>query len=162
MTLCKIILTFISFIAVACQHDTEAISEKEFRRLMTQLADSWTTQNTDKAVECFTNDAIYMQPPDEQLYIGHEQLRPFFKALKKGTVMKLHNIWFNRKNQTGAAEFTFGNSISKQSVTGVIVIAIEHGRIKEWREYFISGPIDFDEFTSTENKEWKWTIKNYP
>jgi hypothetical protein len=152
-----LILTLIS-----CQHDNQSIDEREFMTLMNQLADAWTNQNTDLAVGCFTQDAIYTQPPDEQFYEGHKQLRPFFAALKKGTVMKFHNLWFDKEKQIGAGEFTFGNRESKNGVTGVTIVTIENKKIKTWREYFISGPIEFDNFISTDNKNWKWTIKNYP
>ncbi len=158
----KIILTICILTFVSCQKDTGTIEKSEFIQLMNQLADSWTSQNTDSAIECFASDAVYMQPPDEQFYKGHEQLRPFFGALEKGTVMKFHNIWFDKEKQMGAAEFTFGNNGSKKAVTGVTIVTVERGKIKTWREYFIAGPIDFDDFISTENKEWKWTIENYP
>jgi ketosteroid isomerase-like protein len=149
-----LILTLIS-----CQHDNQSIDDKEFTTLLNQLADAWTNQNTDLAVACFTQDAIYMQPPEEQFYEGHKQLRPFFAALKKGTVMKFHNLWFDKEKQMGAGEFTFGNSESKNGVTGVAIVTIRNGKIRTWREYFIRGPIDF---ISTDNKNWKWTIENYP
>ncbi len=158
----KIILTVCILTFLSCQQNTGTIDKNEFILLMNQLADSWTSQDTDSAIECFASDAIYMQPPDQQFYKGHEQLRPFFGALEKGTVMKFHNIWFDKEKQMGAAEFTFGNSGSVKAVTGVTIVTVEERKIKKWREYFIAGPINFDDFISLENKEWKWTIENYP
>jgi hypothetical protein len=156
------LFVFCLFIVYSCKPYSNQTNAHEFNALMSQLAKAWTTQNTDMAIECFASDAVYMQPPDEQLYIGHDQLRPFFGALKEGTVMTIHNTSFDPEKQIGAAEFTFGNVKSGNAVTGVTIVAVENGKIKTWREYFISGPIDFEDFISTENKKWKWTIDNYP
>jgi ketosteroid isomerase-like protein len=150
----------LAVVLISCERNEERITHEEFGKLMRQLAEAWTNQDVDSALECFTADAVYMQPPAEQFYKGHEQLRPYFGAIKQGTFMKFHNLWFDKEKQTGAAEFTFANTES--GVTGVTVVSLEKGKIKHWREYFISGPIDFDEFISTENKDWKWHIGNYP
>ena len=146
---------------LSCRLDN-GITDNDFTVLMNKLADSWSTQNTESSIECFTSDAVYYQPPDEQFYKGHQQLRPYFNALKKGTTMKFHNLWFDTDKQIGVGEFTFGNSESQTAVTGVTVVTIRDKKISAWREYFIEGPSDFEEFISTEGKEWKWHIGNYP
>ncbi|AQG78988.1 hypothetical protein AWR27_06390 [Spirosoma montaniterrae] len=138
------------------------MDDARFRELMNQLATAWTTQNTQQALACFTPDAVYMQPPDQQFYRGHTQLKPYFGALKKGTTMTFHNLWFDEQKQTGTGEFTFGNTLTKSAVTGVAVVQLQNGKISFWREYFVKGPLDFREFISTENKAWKWHIGNYP
>jgi ketosteroid isomerase-like protein len=152
----------LTIIAISCERNDERITHNVFKKLVHQLAEAWTNQDVDSALECFTAEAVYMQPPAEQFYKGHAQLRPYFGAIKAGTFMKVHNLWFDQEKQTGAVEFTFANSNSGNGVTGVAIVSLEKGKIKHWREYFISGPIDFDEFISTENKDWKWHIGNYP
>lgn len=156
-----ILISFSTMILTSCKHQKAAFDEKDFTDLMQQLAHAWTTQNTDLALSCFTVDAIYIQPPDEQFYEGHEHLRPLFAAIKEGTSMHFHHLWFDENEQTGVGEFTFGNPGKTTGVTGVAVVSIEHGKIKTWREYFIQGPIDFKEFISTEGKNWKWHIGQY-
>jgi hypothetical protein len=84
MKIKQFIPTFFILPFISCQPDNQSINEKEFALLMNRLAGAWTNQHTDLAVGCFDKEAIYMQPPDQQLYQGHEQLRPFFAALKKG------------------------------------------------------------------------------
>ncbi len=64
------------------------VNQPEFRDLMERLARGWSTQDTDLALSCFTPDAVYMEPPDVQLYVGHDQLRPYFAALTPGTYMR--------------------------------------------------------------------------
>lgn len=146
----------------ACRPNRAATSTREFEALMHRLAEAWTTQNTDAALACFTDDATYTQPPDQQFYQGRAQLKAYFGALKKGTTMRFHHLWFDETTQSGAGEFTFGSTTTRQGVTGVVVVSLHDGRIKTWREYFVKGPLDFDEFIATEGKNWKWHIGNYP
>jgi len=151
-----------ALLASCRQVEDDRLSKSEFDDLMNGLAAAWSDQNTDEAVNCFTADALYMQPPDEQFYTGHLQLTAYFGALKNGTVMTFHNLWFDAEKQSGAGEFTFGNTETQSAVTGVVVVSLKGGKIKSWREYFIEGPLSFQEFISTENKKWKWHIGNYP
>lgn len=157
---CKSLFILLGLALLSCENRHG--SQKGFQLLMGDLADSWTTQNTEAAVACFTESAVYMQPPSEQFYTGYDQLSRFFGALESGTTMTFHNLWYNEKTGLGAGEFTFANSLSGTGVTGVVVVTLKEGKIDLWREYFISGPIDFEEFISTEDKDWKWHIGNYP
>ena len=102
-----------------------------------------------------------MEPPDIQYFRGHVQLRPYFDALTDDHKMEFHNLWFNEATQSGTGEFTFsfGGDVS---TVGVVVVELENGQIKFWREYQRNGPTDFKQFISTEGKDWKWHIGNYP
>lgn len=55
-----------------------ALTKADFQELMQQLATGWSSQNTELALACFTEDAVYMEPPDSQLFLGHAHLRPIF------------------------------------------------------------------------------------
>lgn len=134
----------------------------KFINLMTQLAKSWTSQNADAALSCFTKDAIYMEPPNIQLYLGHEQLRPYFAALEPGTYMTFHNLCFNESTQVGMGEYCFGMKDEAIADVGVVVVQIENGKIAHWREYQRKGPADFATFIAHEGKEFEWHIGNYP
>lgn len=159
----KFSLFLLVVFALSCsQLKKEGLTPSEFTGLMNGLALAWSKQNTQEAVNCFAVDATYMQPPDEQFYTGHEQLTAYFGALKKGTVMTFHHLWFDAETQTGAGEFTFGNTETQSADTGMVVVSLENGKIKSWREYFVKSPLSFQEFISTENKNWKWHIGNYP
>lgn len=129
---------------------------------MEQLATAWTTQDTDLGLVCFTEDAVYMEPPDVQFYRGHEQLRPYFAALKPGMFMKWHSLMFDEATQTGAGEYTFGMTDQPQADHGVAVVTIEQGVIAFWREYQRKGPQPFTQFLAVEGKIWQWHIGNYP
>lgn len=134
----------------------------DFEDVMRRLARSWSVQDTEAAVACFTPDAIYTEPPDVQLYRGHAQLRRYFGALKPGTFMRFHNLWFDERSQMGAGEFSFGREGKDTADVGIAVVRMERGRIAKWREYHRKGPADFDRFISTENKTFRWHIGNYP
>jgi ketosteroid isomerase-like protein len=138
------------------------ISSEQFFNLMQQLTQAWCQQNTEAALMCFTADAIYMEPPDIQLYTGHDQLRPYFAALKPGTFMRFYNLWFDEERQIGAGEFSFGMSGEPTADHGIIVVELRDGKIAFWREYQQKGPADFAAFLNPTGKTWQWHIGNYP
>jgi len=134
----------------------------EFHDLMQRLASGWQDLDTELALSCFTADAFYSEPPDIQIYMGHEQLRSYFAALKPGTLMRFQHLWFDEDSQTGAGEYTFGSQRAEIADHGVAVIELKDGRIAIWREYQRKGPLGFDEFTAADGKQWLWHIDNYP
>ncbi len=151
----------ISLLTIACKSSEQKVSEEEFFRIMENIAHGWSIQNTDLALSSFDEDAIYMQPPNIQYYRGHQQLRPYFDELDSNYKMNFHNLWFNQKNQTGAGEFTFSYGKDTSDI-GIVVVELNNGKIKFWREYLTKGPTDFKEFLKIEDKNWEWHIGNYP
>ena len=129
---------------------------------MQQLANAWSSQDTEAGVACFSEDALYIEPPDIQYYRGHDQLRPYFAALKPGTFMRFHHLWFDEDSQTGAGEYSFGMEGRRQADHGIVVVEVQDGRIAFWREYQRKGPARFDQFIGIEGKAWQWHIGNYP
>ncbi len=148
------------FVFLSCQRPS-GIGQEEFEIVMNNVAEGWSTQNTKLALSSFTEDAIYMEPPNIQYYRGHEQLKPYFDELTDVHKMVFHRLWFDSDSQTGAGEFTFiyGKDTAD---TGIAVVELQNGRIKFWREYHKKGPVDFKKYISVENKTWDWHIGNYP
>jgi ketosteroid isomerase-like protein len=136
-------------------------SSEEFRELMERLARAWSTRDTELGLSCFAEDAVYIEPPDVQLFIGHEQLRPYFAALTTET-MRFHTLAFDEASQRGAGEYSFGTEGEEPLDHGVAIVEIADGRIAVWREYQRKGPSSFAEFTATDGKTWQWHIGNYP
>jgi uncharacterized protein (TIGR02246 family) len=132
----------------------------EFHALLAQLADAWAALDGDRAAQLFTDDAVYMQPPDEQLFVGRDQLRAYFRALDPGTYLRLDNVWFDEEAQRGACEFTFGVAGDEPADHGVAILGVVGGRIHAWREYLVKGPSDQGRFLATEGKDWRWHIGN--
>ena len=132
----------------------------EFENLMATLAEAWSKQDTRAALGCFTADALYMQPPDLQLYRGTGDLEKLFGAIRPGTLMRFHNLAFNTKTQVGFGEFSFGRSGAATADHGVVVVTLRDGRVSLWRVYFQEGPGSFSEFVRVDGKTWKWTVKD--
>jgi hypothetical protein len=138
------------------------VTVESFRELMERLARAWSTQDTELGLSCFTEDAVYTEPPDIQIYVGHDQLRPYFAALTPGTFMRFHAIAFDGSAQCGFGEYSFGHERSPTADHGVAVVEVRDDRIATWREYQRKGSSDFAEFLATEGKTWQWHIGNYP
>lgn len=137
------------------------MTHSEFRALLDRLADAWSNLDTEAAVACFAPAAVYMEPPAEQLFVGHAQLRPYFAELESGTFMRWTGVWFDEASQTGAGEFIFGEDGDALADHGVAVIDIEDGVIARWREYLQKGPADQDAFLAVDGKDWTWHIGRY-
>jgi ketosteroid isomerase-like protein len=168
----------------------KTVRAEQFAALMQRLAEAWSDQNAAAALACFTPDAIYMEPPDIQLYQGHAQLQPYFGALtpdaiymeppdiqlyqghaqlqpyfgalKPGTFMVWHHLAFDPATQVGLGEFSFGMTGRPTATHGVAVVDMRDGRIAFWREYHRRGPAAFDTFLACNGKSWQWHIDNYP
>ena len=75
--------------------------------LMNTVADGWNEGNAMKAAACFAEDAVYMEPPDRQLYIGQKAIYEFFGGPNKPVPpmhMKWHHLAFNAREQVGYGE----------------------------------------------------------
>ncbi len=129
----------------------------EFRKLMITVAQAWNEADAVRATNCFTEDGIYMEPPDCHFFQGHDQLFVLFATLVPGNNMEWHHIWFDEQSQVGAGEFTFASG----QAHGVAVIEIENGKIKSWREYQWHGNMPWSQFTAYKNKVFHCTIENY-
>lgn len=156
-TAAAVVLTLVAMTPPAGSSAPRALTHSGFEGLLQSLATAWSHQDTSASLACFTEDAVYMQPPDQQLYRGTAELRLLFQGLKPGTFMRFHSLALNPESQTGFAEFSFGHSDSTRAVHGIVRVALSGGRISSWREYFESGPASFDEFVAIEGKTWKWT-----
>ena len=54
------------------------MTRKEFRGLLRTVADGWNARDARTAAEYFTEDAVYVEPPDRQRYVGRQQLADSF------------------------------------------------------------------------------------
>ena len=134
----------------------------EFETLMRRLAAAWERLDAEAAADCFTDDAVYMEPPDKQLFQGRQELLAYFSPLEEGTYLDFHGVWFDEESRTGVVEFTFGVRDREAADHGVVVVAVDNNKIASWREYLTTGPARFDRFVSTRGKQWEWHAGNYP
>lgn len=126
-------------------------SPEEFERLMRTVAAGWNEGNARKAANCFTEDAVYMEPPDRQVYAGREALFEFFGG-SKGTEKPMHMTWhhlaFDAKSQIGFGQYTF--ALNNQ-YHGVVAVKLDGGRIHSWREYQYKSDLGWEAFTGKGN-----------
>ena len=142
-----IALAFFVLALVTQRIHAEATKTAQFEVLMQTLAAGWNEGNAQKAADCFTENAVYSEPPDKQLYRGRAALFKFFggnEGRKRAMKMTWHHLAFNEKTQIGAGEFTFEYG---GIVHGVAMVKIENGKISNWREYWYESALDWEKFT---------------
>jgi hypothetical protein len=137
-------------------------SLEAFTELIATVAKGWMTQRPELALACFSPEAVYLEPPDIQLFIGHDQLRPYFAAVPAGTEMTIHRVWFDPVTQTGSFEYTFAGPGRQIASHGMTAISLVDGRIQEWCEFQREGPRAWRDFRALAEKNWRWTAENYP
>jgi ketosteroid isomerase-like protein len=137
-------------------------SNDEFRARAETVARGWETQNPDAALACFDPEAVYIEPPDVQLFVGFDQLRPYFAAVPPGTTMTIHRTWFDPVTQSGSIEFSFAGAGRDMATHGIAALTLRNGRIVEWCELQREGPRAWADFKRTDGKDWRWTADNYP
>jgi hypothetical protein len=119
----------------------------EFEQLMQTVADSWNQRDAGKAAACFSEQAVYLEPPEKQLYRGRAELYEFFGG-DGGTdlpmTMTWHHLAFNETKQVGFGEYTFQ---MHGRYHGIVVVQVESGLIKYWREYQVPTGLLWEDFT---------------
>jgi len=140
-----IVLVLSAMRAVSEQH-TESTSE-DFRVLMVAVSSAWNQGSASSAVSCFTDDAVYMEPPDRRVYIGRKALIDFFggtKRQEKPMQMLWHHLAFDTATQVGFGEYTFAQN---HRYHGIVIVKLQDGKIKSWREYQYQSNLEWRDFT---------------
>jgi len=123
-------------------------SQSAFADLLNRLADGWNSGDAEVAAGCFTHDAIYVEPPQKQVYAGRAALFQFFggDSGRAGAMhMRWHRVVFDAQKQQGMGEFTFRYG---SQVHGVAIIDLRGSLISQWREYWYSSEQPFDKFVA--------------
>jgi hypothetical protein len=104
-------------------------SEQDFMNLMKTAADGWNEGNARKAADCFAEDAVYMEPPDHQVYFGRQAVYDFFGGPVKPEPpmqMRWHHLAFNAEEEIGYGEYTFQTN---NRYHGVVTVLLRNGKI---------------------------------
>jgi len=124
------------------------LTTQQFEELMQTVAEGWNEGNARKASDCFSEDAIYVEPPEKQLYRGRAELYEFFGGDAGADMpmkMTWHHLAFHEEDQLGFGEYTFQ---MHGRYHGIVVVKLEAGLIKNWREYQYRSELAWEEFTS--------------
>lgn len=137
---------------MACSTDDKSRShftDADFERLLEQVAVGWNNNDAEHAANAFSENAIYSEPPNKQLYIGRMNIYEFFGGAE-GRDYKMNMVWhhtsYNELDSVGAGEFSF--SWPGGQVHGVVSIKVSDGLISNWREYYYESDVIWEEFVS--------------
>jgi ketosteroid isomerase-like protein len=123
------------------------LSASEFDQLLFQVADGWNRGDAQSAADCFADDAVYIEPPDKQLYRGKAELYEFFggdEGRDAPMSMTWHNRIFDEERQVGTGEYTFG--YRGRLTHGIVIVKVRNGKIWRWREYQYRTEMDWNKF----------------
>jgi ketosteroid isomerase-like protein len=122
------------------------VTKREFKDLLEAIAAAWSRGDARAAADCFTEDAVYSEPPERQLYRGRADLFDFFggnEASPPRMQMTWHNVVFDEDQQVGAGEYTFQG---QNRYHGAVLVRVADGKIANWREYQRRSDLTWDEF----------------
>ena len=122
------------------------LSPAAFRATLDSVAAGWNSNRAESAASCFTEAAVYLEPPDRQLYRGRPALREFFAASivpPRSDRMRWHAMAFDSVRQVGFGEYTYRG---RQNYHGIVVVHLEGGLIRSWREYQYGSPLSWEAF----------------
>jgi hypothetical protein len=89
------------------QRSVGHLSTVDYKRLMNQLAEAWNANDARRAVDLFTNDAVYSAPPAGKVRRGRDELLHFFggpTGRPRPMRMDWHHLVFDEETQIGAGE----------------------------------------------------------
>ena len=124
----------------------EMINEKYFTEVLTNIAKGWNEGNATFASQYFADNAVYEEPPRNQLYKGQKEIFEFFggeRGFDKPMKMAWHNLAFNEAKQIGFGEYTFAMN---NQYHGIVIMKFEKGKIVKWREYQYKSNLNWDDF----------------
>jgi ketosteroid isomerase-like protein len=118
------------------------MNRDDFVRLMETIAERWIAGDTRRALELFTEDAVYMEPPDEQRYEGRDELFEFFGGDDPPPMqLRWHHLVVD--GDVGVAEYTFRGN---RQYHGIAIVHLRDGKISRWREYQVESTLDWEDF----------------
>jgi hypothetical protein len=115
-----------------------------FEELLEAIARAWSTGDPQTAADCFAEDAVYVEPPDRQRYVGRAELFELSGGDEPAPMsMVWHHLAFDAAQQIGFGEYTFRG---RRQYHGIVVVQLRGERISRWREYQYPHEADWTEF----------------
>ena len=112
------------------------LSRQDFKILLSKVAEGLNGGDARKAADCFTEDAVYMEPAEKHIYQDKNEIFEYFSGVL-GREEPVHLTWhyliFDEDAHIGTGEYTFSHQ--GQSRHGMVIVKIVAGKIKRWREY---------------------------
>ncbi len=127
--------------------EVNKLNRLEFQHLMSKVANGWNDGDAQASADCFSKDAVYIEPPNQQLYQGRSELYEFFGGSEGRTnpmKMTWHYLIFDEEKQIGTGEYTF--SYKGRLSHGIVIVQISKGKIRRWREYQYRSETEWIDF----------------
>ena len=152
----KICMLIGLFLIFGCSHAVQSekianlsskINNYEFKEILMSVSNGWKRNDARTAANSFTLDAVYIEPPNQQLYQGRKEIFEFFGGefgRKNPMSMTWHHIVFDQKDQIGMGEYTF--EYNGRLSHGIVIIQISEGKIRRWREYQYRSKSQWEHF----------------
>ena len=112
------------------------------REVLEAIAAAWNARPADAAAY-FTEDALYLEPPDKQRYVGRAALAAFFG--EEPFHMEWHGLAYDEASRKAYGEYTFRGN---RQYHGVVVATFRDGLVASWREYQYESGLGFEDFSS--------------
>jgi hypothetical protein len=128
---------------------TKPLDPAAFHALLDTVASGWNRARPELAAGCFTEGAVYLEPPDRQVYRGRPAIRAFFAESTRQPQpdrMRWHAVAFDPVRQIGFGEYTYRG---RQNYHGIVVVRLDDGLIHRWREYQYGSPLSWDDFVGS-------------
>jgi hypothetical protein len=120
------------------------VNAHQFVAMMETVARGWSTGDARSAADCFTADAVYVEPPDRQRYVGRGEIYELSGGDDPSPMsMTWHHLAFDEERQVGFGEYTFHG---RRRYHGMTVVLVRDERIHRWREYQYQDERDWEEF----------------
>src|SRR5262245_6596391 len=120
------------------------MTSADFESLMSTLASAWNNGDITTAMECFTPDVVYHEPPDRQLYVGFDAVYEFSGGSDPPQMSLVwHHLIFDPETRIGMGEYTYRG---RRQYHGVAIVQCAGGRIRRWREYQYADDLDWPAF----------------
>ena len=143
----RLIMLFPVILLMRCSSgNVETINEKYFTEIVANIAKGWNEGNAAFASQYFDDNAVYEEPPKNQLYKGRKEIFEFFGGDRGFDIpmkMEWHNLAFNEEKQIGFGEYTFAMN---SQYHGIVIMQFENGKIVKWREYQYKSTLSWDDF----------------
>ncbi|MGH3476564.1 MAG: nuclear transport factor 2 family protein [Nocardioidaceae bacterium] len=123
---------------------SEPMTPVDFESLMSTLASAWNDGDIATAMECFTADIVYLEPPDRQHHVGLDALYEFSGGSNPPPMSLVwHHLIFDPPTGIGMGEYTYRG---RRQYHGVAIVQCAGGRIRRWREYEYADELDWPSF----------------
>lgn len=123
-----------------------SLDRAAFVELMDDVVDVWNRGDSRRALARFADDTHYVEPPDEQRYVGRDELWSFFGADDPPPMsLAWNHVIFDEDRQIGAAECTYTGA---HTYHGIAPLRIEDDLIADRREYQYASELDREAFSA--------------